>query len=206
MRVPSAEDDHRHLITGGNDGGGTTCTAPTTASITYAARRLHGGRTCRTTETITFTAKRGVNSLQTCDSVELDVQRQYDQHPAQSVKSSGRRRVPTPCRRTSRTRRARRRPRRRPSPSPPRRRATAPPRPTVGNFAITFTVPGGCSNLNGNPCNAGESISFDNAVYYYTTGSVRSLRVGFRRRLDEGAHAPRRTRYAVRQPFRRYSR
>ena len=166
-------------VSGGGTDPGTSCTAPTTASITYAGTSgCTMAGTCRTTETITFTARRGVSSLQTCDNVQWtfsDNTTSTQRNPQKLWSTPG---VYTAKMKISNTKGT-------------SQEATTtitvvtPPSgncsiaPSVGNFAITFSVPGGCSNLNGQPCNAGEAIAFDNAVYNYTTGSCDNFEWDF---------------------------
>ncbi|HEV7241012.1 MAG TPA: PKD domain-containing protein [Thermoanaerobaculia bacterium] len=164
---------------GGTDGGGNTCTAPTSASITYGGTSgCNMSGTCRTTETITFTARRGVNNLQTCDTVNWtfsDNTTSTQRNPQKLWSTPGTYTAKMKITNTKGT-----------SQeatttitvvTPPSGNCSQAPGP--GNFAITFSVPGGCTNINGNPCNAGESIAFENAVYNYTTGSCDNFEWDF---------------------------
>lgn len=160
-------------ISGGGTDPGNICTAPTTASISYGGSPsgCATGGTCRTTDNITFTARRGANSLQTCDTVNWtfsDNTTSTLRTPVKSFSTPGTYTASmyiTNSKGTSQT--------------ATQTITVTPPQtgscttaPGLGNFAITYAGPSsGCTNINAAECQPSEAISFVSQSFYYTPAS-----------------------------------
>jgi PKD repeat protein len=155
-------------VTIGSSSGGDTCTAPTAAAITYTGCSTGG---CKTTDNITFNAKRGTASLQTCDSVAWTFESNGVSGTRSPVKkwttagtytvtaviSNSKGTSPTASIEVTVTAAA---------------SGNCSTAPSAGNFAITFSGPAsGCTNTNGQTCQPAEAINFDADDYYYAPGS-----------------------------------
>ncbi|HYC92865.1 MAG TPA: PKD domain-containing protein [Thermoanaerobaculia bacterium] len=144
------------------------CTAP--SGITVSAT-CNGGATCRTSDTVTFTARRGGSQLQSCDNVTWNF---GDGSPTSNVRqpqkvysTAGTYTVSAVVSNSNGT-----------APAATTQVAVADPvgncgiAPSISNFVIEFVGPTtNCRQFNGTPCNAGEAIAFSSPNYYYTVGS-----------------------------------
>lgn len=146
-----------------------TCTAPTAAAISYSG--CSGG--CKTTDTISFSARRGSSSLHSCDSVRWnfgDGTTSVSRTPTKKYSNPGTYTVEMYIQNSNGT-----------SPTATQTftitqgttgGGTCSMAPGPGNFAILFTGPdSGCTNFNGQECKRAESISFDAQDYYYAPAS-----------------------------------
>jgi PKD repeat protein len=146
------------------------CTAPAGIAITATC---NGGATCRTSDTVTFTALRGNGnvSLQSCDNVTWNF---GDGSPTSNVKqpqkvysTAGTYTVSAVVSNSNGT-----------APAATKQVTVADPvgncglAPSISNFVIEFVGPTtNCRQFNSTPCNGGEAIAFSSPNYYYTVGS-----------------------------------
>jgi len=145
----------------------TTCTTPPTPTITITGCSVGG---CKTTDNMTFNAKRGTSSLQSCDSVSWtfsDGTTSSAKAPAKKFSTAGTYTVTAVLSNSKGTS----------SPGSTTVTVTATSgscstAPSAGNFAITFNGPNsGCTNINGAECQPSETINFDADNYYYVPAS-----------------------------------
>lgn len=159
---------------GGNPGTGT-CTAPPTASFTYSGSSgCATGGTCRTTDVISFSARRGTATLQACDNVLWDFgggitstsrtpQHQFSTAGTYPVKltvsnSLGSKEVTQNVTVTA----------------PASGNCTTAPAPA--NFVIEYKgATSGCDQVNKANCTNGESVSFQSPNYFYAVGTCDSF-------------------------------
>ena len=146
-----------------------TCTAPTSASITYSGCSTGG---CKTSDNITFTAKRGTANLQTCDNVAWTFEGNGTSNTRNPVKKFSTAGTYTVTAVISNTKGSS------PTASVDVTVTTAPTSgtcqvaPGPGNFAITFNgATSSCTNTNGQPCQPAETINFGAQDYYYAPAS-----------------------------------
>lgn len=145
-----------------------TCTAPPTPSIVVTGCSAGG---CRTSDNITFNAKRGTSSLQTCDNVAWtfsDGTNSSNRTPVKKFSQPGTYTVTAVLSNTKGT-----------SgqgttsvtvTAAPSGNCSTPPGP--GNFAITFAgTTSTCTNTNGQACQPAETINFSAQDYFYAPGS-----------------------------------
>jgi PKD repeat protein len=162
---------------GGDPGGGSSCTIPSNADFTYSGSTssCHAGMDCRSGETISFSAKRGTGSPQSCDTVLWDfgdnTATSASKNPTHTYATVGTYTVSLKITNTKGQQTV--------ThdvvvvPPPQGNCSTA---PTVGNFAVTFTGnSSNCSNTNATDCQAGETIAFESPNYYYVPGSCDSF-------------------------------
>ncbi len=146
-----------------------SCTAPTNATVTYAGTLgCTSGINCRTTETITFTAKRGVNSLQNCDNVLWtfsDNTTSTARQPSKQWSTAGTYWAKVKITNSKSSTGVESQQMTVAVVNPPTGDCST--APGVGNFAITFSgATSGCTNINGNKCQASEVINFNADNYY----------------------------------------
>ncbi|HEY0371175.1 MAG TPA: PKD domain-containing protein [Thermoanaerobaculia bacterium] len=143
-----------------------TCTLPPTPTISYTGCSAGG---CRTSDNITFNAKRGTSSLQLCDTVAWTFSDNTTSSQKAAVKkfsTPGTYTVKAKLTNTKGTS----------AEATTTVTVTAAPSgncstaPGPGNFAITFQG-SACTNTNGQACQPAETISFSAQDYFYAPGS-----------------------------------
>ena len=152
------------------------CTAP--VNITVSAT-CNGGSTCRTSDTVTFTARRGGAGLQTCDNVTWNFgdgsapsttrqpQKQYASAGTYTVSAVVSNSVGTAPAATTQVTIA----------DPSGNCSIA---PSISNFVIEYVGPTtNCRGFNSTPCNAGEAVAFSAPNYYYVVGSCDTFEWDF---------------------------
>ncbi|HEX8408200.1 MAG TPA: PKD domain-containing protein [Thermoanaerobaculia bacterium] len=160
---------------GGGDPGTGTCTAPPTASFTYSGSSgCTTNGTCRTSDVISFVARRGTAQLQTCDNVLWDFgggvtstsrtpTHQFSNAGTYPVKltisnSLGSREVTQDVTVTA----------------PTTGNCTTAPAPA--NFVIEYKgATSGCDQVNKANCTNGESVAFSSPNYFYPVGTCDSF-------------------------------
>jgi PKD repeat protein len=144
-----------------------TCTAPT--NITVVAT-CNGGATCRTSDTVAFTARRNGSALQTCDNVNWsfgDNTSSTLKAPTHTYAANGTYTVSATVSNTAGS-----------APAATTQVVIADPvgncslAPTIGNFTVDYVGPTtNCRPFNSTPCNGGEAVAFSSPNYYYVVGS-----------------------------------
>jgi PKD repeat protein len=152
-----------------------TCTAP--AGITVSAT-CSGGSSCRTSDTITFTARRGGASLQACDNVAWnfgDGTQSSTRQPQKTYAAAGTYTVSATVSNTAGT-----------APAATTQVIVADPTgncsiaPSISNFVIEYVGPTtNCRGFNSTPCNAGEPVAFTSPNYFYVPGSCDNFEWDF---------------------------
>jgi len=161
-------------VTVGNTDNNPTCTAPTTASFTYTGSgSCSTGASCRTTDTITFSARRGTSSLQSCDNVSWNfgTATSTQRTPTHQFTTAGSYPVTLTVSNSLG------------STDTTQTITILPPAtgncltaPAPSNFVIEYTgAQSACDNINRANCAPGETISFRSPNYFYTVGSCDSF-------------------------------
>ena len=151
------------------------CTAP--ASITVFAT-CNGGGTCRTSDAVTFTARRGGAQLQNCDNVTWnfgDGTTSNVKQPSKQYAAAGTYNVSAVVSNTAGT-----------APAATTQVVVADPSgncsiaPSISNFVIEYVGPTtNCRAFNSTPCNAGEPVAFTSPNYFYVVGSCDTFEWDF---------------------------
>lgn len=156
-------------ITGTTNPPDNTCTAPTAATITYTGCSAGG---CRTSDNITFNAKRGTANLQNCDTVAWTFENNGTSNSRNPVKkfttpgtydvtaiiSNSKGTSPTATTTVTVTQ----------APAS----GNCPNAPGPGNFSISFQgSTTGCTNINGQDCQPSETVNFTSQNYFYEPGT-----------------------------------
>ena len=152
------------------------CTAP--VNITVSAT-CNGGATCRTSDVITFTARRNGASLQACDNVTWNFgdgsapsntrqpQKQYSAPGTYTVSAVVSNSFGTAPAATTSV-----------AVSDPTGNCSI--APSIGNFVIEYVGPTtNCRAFNSTPCNAGENVAFSSPNYFYVVGSCDTFEWDF---------------------------
>ncbi|HUR81677.1 MAG TPA: PKD domain-containing protein [Thermoanaerobaculia bacterium] len=154
---------------------GNTCTVPTNITVTATCS---GGSTCRTTDTVFFSARRGTASLQACDNVTWtfgDGNQSNVKAPSYQYGSAGTFTVTATVTNTNGS-----------SQGSTSITISAPVSgncslaPSIGNFVIEYVgATTNCRQTNGTPCNGGETVSFSAPNYYYPVASCDNFEWDF---------------------------
>ena len=147
---------------------GNTCTAPSGITVHYSC---NSGTNCRTTDTVSFVARRNGSSLQSCDNVSWsfgDGTTSNARTPTKTYSAAGTYTVTATVSNSAGT-----------APAATAQVTISEPvsgncgiAPSIGNFVIEFVGPTtNCRQFNGTPCNAGEHVAFSAPNYYYVVGS-----------------------------------
>jgi PKD repeat protein len=161
-------------ITGGgtdNPGNpGNSCTAPTTATFSWAGSiGCAPGSNCRTTEVITFTPRRGSLSLQNCDTVSWnfgDNTTSTQRTPTKQYSAPGTYTVTLVVTNSQGSQTVTRDV---VVVTPPA--GTCTQAPTLGNFAIAYTGGTSACSTSNPTCQHGETVSFNAQSFQYAVNT-----------------------------------
>lgn len=160
---------------GGGDPGTGTCTAPPTASFTYSGSSgCTTGGTCRTSDVISFSARRGTAQLQTCDNVLWDFGggvTSTSRTPTHQFSTAGTYPVKLTVSNSLGSKEVTQNVT---VIAPTSGNCTTAPAPA--NFVIEYKgATSGCDQVNKANCTNGEAVSFQSPNYFYPVGSCDSF-------------------------------
>jgi len=163
------------VTSGTTDPPTNTCTAPSGITIHPTC---NGSTNCRTTDTVSFIARRNGSSLQTCDNVAWtfgDGTQSSTKSPTKLYSAAGTYTITATVSNANG------------SAQGTTQLTISDPvsgncaiAPAIGNFVIEFAGPTtNCRQFNATPCNGGEQVAFTAPNYYYVVGSCDNFEWDF---------------------------